>query len=103
MSGKVNVLQVLKILVDNENISVIVDGKVFIVNKLEVVWLIILFILVFIREGKKSEIGFIFYIMFGVFRVFIFIVGFIVLVVRCCWDWCESSFFYFSDVYYEFR
>lgn len=93
----------MKILVDNENISVIVDGKVFIVSKLEVVWLIILFILVFIIEGKKSEIVFIFYIMFGVFRVFIFIVGFIVLVVRCCWDWCEGSFFFFSDVYYELR
>ena len=102
-SGKANVSQVLKTLVDKRNISVTVDGKAFTASKLEVVRPTTPSTLAPTTEGKKSEIAFILYITFGALMAFIFIVGFIVLVVRCRRDRREGSFFFPSDVHYELR
>ena len=102
-SGKANVSQVLKTLVDNENISVTVDGKAFTASKLEVVRPTTPSTLAPTTEGKKSEIAFILYITFGALMAFIFIVGFIVLVVRCRRDRREGSFIFPSNVHYELR
>ena len=100
-SGKANVSQVLMKLVDNGNISVTVDGKTFKASKLEVVRPTTPSTLAPTTEGKKSEIAFILYITFGALMAFIFIVGFIVLVVRCRRDRREGNFFLPSDAHYE--
>ena len=102
-SGKANVSQVLKNLVDNGNISVTVDNKTFRASKLEVVRPTAPSTLAPTTEGKKSEIAFILYIAFGALMAFIFIVGFIVLVVRCRKDRREGSFAFPSDLNYELR
>ena len=73
-SGKANVSQVLKKLVDNGDISVTVDGKTFTASKLEVGWPTTPSTIAPTREGRKSEIAFILYITFGDLMVFIFIV-----------------------------
>ena len=91
-SGKANVSHVLKKLVDNGNISVTVDNKTFRASKLEVVQPTTPSSLGPTTEGKKNEIAFILYITFGALMAFIFIVGFVVLVVRCRRDRREGSF-----------
>ena len=73
-SGKANVSQVLKKLVDNGDVSVTVDGKTFTASKLEVGWPSTPSTLAPTTEGKKSEIAFILYIRFGALMAFIFIV-----------------------------
>lgn len=102
-SGKANVSQLLKKLVDNGNISVTVDNKTFRASKLEVVRPATPSTLAPTTEGKKSEIAFILYITFGALMALIFIVGFIVLVARCRRDRREGSFFLPSDANYELR
>jgi len=102
-SGKANVSQVLKKLVDNRNISVTVDNKTFRATKLEVVQPTTTATPAPTTEGKKSEIAFILYITFGGLMALIFIVGFIVLVARCRRDRREGNFFLPRDANYELR
>jgi len=102
-SGKANVSQVLKKLVDNGNISVTVDNKTFRATKLEVVQRTTPPTLAPTTESKKTEIAFILYITFGALMAFIFIVGLFVLVARCRRDRREGSFFLPSDANYELR
>ena len=84
-SGKANVSQVLKKLVDNGNISVTVNGKTFTASKLEVGWPTTPSTLAPITEGKKSEIAFILYITFGALMAFI-------LIVHSTKNWIYSKF-----------
>ena len=84
-SGKANVSQVLKKLVDNGNISVTVDGKTFRASKLEVVRPTTPSTLAPTTEGKKSEIAFILYITFGALMAFI-------LIVHSTKNWIYSKF-----------
>lgn len=102
-SGKANVSQVLKKLVDNGNFTVTVNNKTFRASKLEVVRPTTPSTLAPTTEGKKNEIAFILYITFGALMAFIFIVGFIVLIVRCRRDRREGSFYLASDTNYELR
>lgn len=46
---------------------------------------------------------FYFYIGFGILMVVVFFVGICVFIFWCCKDWCEGSFFFINDIYYELR
>jgi len=100
-SGKANVSHVLKKLVDNGNISVTVENKTYRASNLEVVRPTTPSTLAPTTEGKKNEIAFILYITFGALMACIFIVGFVVLVVRCRRDRQEGSFHLNSHTSYE--
>ena len=101
-SGIPSVSQELKKLVENGNISVTVNGKTFKANKLEVVRPTIPSTVVPTTEAK-NEIAFILYITFGGLMAFIFIVGIIVLFVRCRRDRREGSFYLTNETNYELR
>ena len=96
-SGLANASQVLKKLVDSGNISVTVDGYTFKASKLEVVRPTLPVTLAPTTKAKKNEIAFILYITFGALMGSIFIVGIIVLIVRCRKDRREGSFFLNND------
>ncbi|KAL9973086.1 hypothetical protein ACROYT_G019498 [Oculina patagonica] len=101
-SGKPNVSQELKKLVENGNIRVTVNNKIFKASKLEVVRPTIRSTVVPTTESK-NEIAFILYITFGALMGFIFIVGIIVLIVRCRRDRREGSFYLTNETNYELR
>lgn len=100
-SGKANVSQELNNLVKNGNIKVTFKGKTYTAKKIEQV-----------RpsttqspttKASKNELAFTLYITFGVLMALIFIVGIIVLIVRCRKDRHQGSFFLTADTNYELR
>ena len=100
-SGKANVSQELKNLVKNGNITVKFQGKTYTAKKIEQ-----------IQPSttqppttkpSKNNIPFILYITFGALMALIFIVGIIVLVVRCRKDRRQGGFFLTADTNYELR
>lgn len=100
-SGKANVSQELNNLVKNGNIKVTFKGKTYTAKKIEQV-----------RpsttqspttKASKNELAFTLYITFGALMALIFIVGIIVLIVRCRKDRHQGSFFLTADTNYELR
>ena len=100
-SGKANVSQELNNLVKNGNIKVTFKGKTYTAKKIEQV-----------RpsttqppttKASKNELAFTLYITFGALMALIFVVGIIVLIVRCRKDRHQGSFFLTADTNYELR
>ena len=100
-SGKANVSQELKNLVKNGNITVKFNGKTYTAKKIEQVQPSTTQPPT--TKPSKNNIPFILYITFGALMALIFIVGIIVLVVRCRKDRRQGGFFLTADTNYELR
>ena len=100
-SGKVNVSEELKNLVKNGNITVKFNGKTYTAKKIEQVQPSTTQPPT--TKPSKNNIPFILYITFGALMALIFIVGIIVLVVRCRKDRRQGGFFLTADTNYELR
>ena len=100
-SGKANVSQELKNLVQNGNITVKFHGKTYTAKKIEQVQPSTTQPPT--TKPSKNNIPFILYITFGALMALIFIVGIIVLVVRCRKDRRQGGFFLTADTNYELR
>ena len=100
-SGKANVSQELTNLVKNGNITVKFNGKTYTAKKIEQVQPSTTQPPT--TKPSKNNIPFILYITFGALMALIFIVGIIVLVVRCRKDRRQSGFFLTADTNYELR
>ena len=100
-SGKANVSEELKNLVKNGNITVKFNGKTYTAKKIEQVQPSTTQPPT--TKPSKNNIPFILYITFGALMALIFIVGIIVLVVRCRKDRRQGGFFLTADTNYELR
>lgn len=100
-SGKANVSQELKNLVKNGNITVKFNGRTYTAKKIEQVHPSTTQPPT--TKPSKNNIPFILYITFGALMALIFIVGIIVLVVRCRKDRRQGGFFLTADTNYELR
>lgn len=100
-SGKANVSQELKNLVKNGNITVTLYNKTYTAKKIEQVQPSTTQPPT--TKPSKNNIPFILYITFGALMALIFIVGIIVLVVRCRKDRRQGGFFLTADTNYELR
>lgn len=100
-SGKANVSQELKNLVKNGNITVKFNGRTYTAKKIEQVQPSTTQPPT--TKPSKNNIPFILYITFGALMALIFIVGIIVLVVRCRKDRRQGGFFLTADTNYELR
>ena len=100
-SGKANVSEELKNLVKNGNITVKFDGETYTAKKIEQVQPSTTQPPT--TKPSKNNIPFILYITFGALMALIFIVGIIVLVVRCRKDRRQGGFFLTADTNYELR
>lgn len=98
-SGKKNVSQELKSLVEKGEIKVTVKGKTYKAKSIEVVQPTTTQVPT--TKAPKNEIAFILYITFGSLMAVIFILGIVFLIVRCRKDRREGSFLLSPSANYE--
>jgi len=102
-SVQANVSDELQELVQRGQISVTVNNKTYTANNVEVVPPTTQGTQAPTTEASKNEVAFILYITFGALMGLIFIVGIIVLILRCRKDRREGGFFLNPETNYELR